>query len=55
VTGLRLETMADALSRRLLNARAEDVVDVQRLEACRFVPNDSFGKWGDVINKDMPR
>jgi formylmethanofuran dehydrogenase subunit E len=50
-----VETMADALSRRLLNARAEDVVDVQRLEAYRFVPNDSFGKRGDVINKDMPR
>jgi formylmethanofuran dehydrogenase subunit E len=50
-----VEAMAKALSRALLNARAEDVLDVQQLEGFRFVPNDSFGERGDVINKDMPR
>ena len=47
--------MANALGSRLLNARAEDVLDVQRLEAYRFIPNDLFGARGDVTNKDMPR
>ncbi len=50
-----VEEMANALSRRLLNARAEDVLDVHRLQGYRFVPNDFFGERGDVINKDMPR
>jgi formylmethanofuran dehydrogenase subunit E len=49
------EDLANALSRRLLNASAADVLEVQRLEGYRFLPNDFFGARGDIINKDMPR
>ena len=49
------EAMANALSRRLLEARPEDVLEVQPLDGYGFVPNDLFGARGDIINKDMPR
>jgi len=49
------EAMANALSRRLLDARPDDVLDVQPLAAYRFVPNDLYGTRGDIVNKDMPR
>jgi formylmethanofuran dehydrogenase subunit E len=50
-----VEEMSNALSRRLLNERAEEVFDVQRLEGYRFVSNDLSGARGDIVNKDMPR
>jgi formylmethanofuran dehydrogenase subunit E len=50
-----LEQMANALSRKLLNTPASDILEIQRLEGYKFVPNDLFGERGDVINKGMPR
>jgi len=50
-----IEAMAEALSRRLLNAHPADVLDVERLEGYQFVPNDGLGVRGDIINRSMPR
>jgi len=49
------EAMANDLSRLLLNAHPEDVLDVERLEEYRFVPNDGLGARGDIINRNVPR
>lgn len=50
-----VEEMADAFSQRLLNARAEEVLDLRRLDGYRFMANDLFGSRGDIVNKDVPR
>jgi len=47
------EAMANALSRRLREARPENVLEP--LDGYRFVPNGRFGARGDIINRDMPR
>ena len=44
------ELMANALSRRLREARPENVFEP--LDGYRFVPNDRFGARGDIINKE---
>jgi formylmethanofuran dehydrogenase subunit E len=49
-----LEKMANALSQKLLNTPVSDVLEIQRLEGYKFVPNDLFGERGDIINKGMP-
>jgi formylmethanofuran dehydrogenase subunit E len=51
----QFERLADGLSRRVLNATPAEIVEVRRIENYTFVPSDTFGERGDVINKNMPR
>lgn len=50
-----VETMADALSKKLLNTPGSEFLEIKPLAGYRFVPADMFGNRGDVVNKAMPR
>jgi formylmethanofuran dehydrogenase subunit E len=49
------EKMADALSAKLLNSQADDILIIKALPGYKFSHTDMFGNRGDVINKSMPR
>lgn len=50
-----VEQMGDSLSLKLLTAPPEELLDITRLNDCKFNFTDMFGDRGDIINKDMPR
>jgi len=49
------EKMADALSAKLLNSPADDILIIKALSGYKFSHSDMFGNRGDVVNKNMPR
>ena len=49
------EKMADALSEKLLNTPADDLLVIKAMPGYKFSYADMFGNRGDVINKTMPR
>ncbi len=51
----KLEEMAEALSKRLLNTPPEHLLEIKPLHGYRFIASDLFGARSDVINKSMPR
>ena len=51
----RVETMADALSKKLLNTPPEEILDVKRLPDYKFEFQFKPGKRGDIVNKNAKR
>ena len=51
----RVEQMANDLSRKLLNSRPSEVLELRHLSAYVFKSADLSGERGDVVNKAMPR
>ena len=52
----RVEQMADALSKKLLNTPPEETLDIEKLDNYQYqFQFASPGKRGDIINKDVER
>lgn len=51
----RVEKMADALSKKLLNTQKEKLLTIKAKPGYKFRFNDMCGSRGDIINKNMPR
>jgi len=56
----RVEKMADALSKKLLNTQKEKILTIKAMTikakpGYKFRFNDMCGSRGDIINKNMPR
>jgi formylmethanofuran dehydrogenase subunit E len=51
----RLEEMANALIRHLLNTPPTELLSLTERPAYRFRFNDLYGERGDIINRDLPQ